>query len=103
MPLADSTVQTLMEKHRHRELTVKMLEAFKAGRNKRITELRSAEVEKSLQEILAKVRVILHYKPRNAMITIERTLRKALGMRDHDRNMQHTMQSHETAVDLPDW
>lgn len=48
-------MQTMMEKHRHRDMTVKMLEAFKAARTKRITELRNAEVEKALAEVVAKV------------------------------------------------
>ena len=46
-----------MERHVHREKMVKMLDAFKAGRLKRINELRQAEVEKSLSEIVKKVRV----------------------------------------------
>lgn len=54
-PVGNGPAQTLMEKHRHRELTVKMLEAFKAGRSKRIAELRAAEVEKALEEVAAKV------------------------------------------------
>lgn len=48
-------VQSLMERHKHREKMVKMLDAFKSGRLKRINELRQAEVEKSLLEIVAKV------------------------------------------------
>lgn len=54
-----------MEKHRHRELTIKMLEAFKAGRSKRIAELRATEVEKALQEVAAKVGGVYRGSNRN--------------------------------------
>ncbi|CAM9344883.1 unnamed protein product [Sphacelaria rigidula] len=51
----EAEMKSLMERHMHREKMVKMLDAFKAGRLKRINELRQAEVEKSLSEIVKKV------------------------------------------------
>lgn len=44
--------------HMSRESTVKLLEALKSAKIKRVADLRNAEIAKALTEVVAKVRIV---------------------------------------------
>ncbi len=53
--------------HMSRESTVKLLEALKSAKNKRVADLRNAEIATALTEVVAKVRRAAHMRSRRAV------------------------------------
>lgn len=55
LPLFSSRVQAMAAPHMSRESTVKLLEALKSAKIKRVADLRNAEIATALTEVVAKV------------------------------------------------